>query len=302
MNHKTTTSSPILLLGFLALLLFSSCTDSTPIILQTEKSPYAKILEYGVSMRPPEKFKKAKSYIGYQAPNQAGSIELVLESDYQELVNKYAPETIKRRNGKIDKHQPVIYGDNENAFYIEYYDKPQRRYRQALVIAQNDKVYHIKSFYRGPKVDFQTEEMRRAILSTTIGEFKEGGKPFSKVFLKDLSGDKIIYTRDNKFPTEKADSLVVTVENIGNIKDKGIDPKTYIRERLSAFGQNVENILRDPLANGYILKCTVRSDTQNVLGILMVAEEENVFIECVGNKKADLKEVGNIMISQFVTM
>ncbi len=303
MHHKTTNAIPTLLVGFILLILFTACTDTRPINLQTDKGHFNEDLEYGVSMRPPQNFKKAKSYVGFQAPRQAGSIELVMEDDYQELVNKYSPETMKLRNSKLDKHQPVAYGENENAFYVEYFDKPQKRYRQALVIAQNEKVYHIKSFYRGPLVEFQTQEIRDAILSTHIGEFREGGKPFSNIFLADLNTDKIIYTRDNKYPTEEPDSLVVSVENVDNLKLKGMEPKAYIKKRVAEYGPKIEYVLRDPLDNGYILKCTNRSDSLNVLGILMVSEEENhMYIECVGNKKVDLKEVGNIMISQFVTM
>ena len=111
-----------LLLAFLLGGLLSSCTDTSIIHLNKKKQLYAIDLDYGVSIVPPSDFKRAKSFVGFQAPNRAGSIEVTMESNFEKLKDKYTKESIEARNGKVYRIQPVKYGESENAFYVEFYD------------------------------------------------------------------------------------------------------------------------------------------------------------------------------------
>ena len=277
----------------------NSCTETSTININGEKHAHSLELDYGVSIVPPEGFKKAKSYIGIQAPNQGGSIELVMETDFEKLKNAYSKESIKSKKGKLYRHQPVIYSDNENAFYVEFYDTTQKRYRQVLVISIEERVYHIKSFHRGKPNHSLSNVMRMALMTTHIGEYYEKGQPFSKTFIADLN--KFRYTRDNKFPTQSPDSLVVTVEYLANSEIKNNNTKVFLKNRVNSICEGCLNILRDELENGYILKCPARSSSKSVLGILVVSDQgRNTLIECVGNEKTDLKEIGNLMISKFL--
>lgn len=285
-------------------ILFSSCTEKSTIYLNGEKHLNSMELDYGVSLVLPRDFKKAKSFVGIQAANQGGSIEIKMENDFEKLKSTYSEKSIKSKNGKLYRLQPVSYSDFNESFYVEYYDTPQKRYRQVLVISKEEKVYHIKSFHRGRPNHPLSNTIRMALMTTHIGRFVEVGQPFSKAYY--TSFDEIIYTRDNVFPTNSPDSLVVTVESGVKTEIKNANVKSFLKSRINNICKGCENIQKNELENGYILKCTARSLKKNALGLMFVnnnnKDNDYILITCVGNEKADLKEVGHIMKSKFISI
>lgn len=281
--------------------LFIACIESSEIKYNMKKGSNATDLDYGVSIKVPSSFKKAKSYVGVQAPRQEGSIELVIESDYQQLVQNYSKENLKARNKKLYRLQPVIYGDNENAFYVEFHDKPQKRYRQALIIETKGKVYHVKAFHRGPPEHTLSTTMRQALMSVHIAEYEEKGLPFSEVIvLHDFN--KYMYTRDNKYPTEEPDELLVTVENLGkSISSPNVN--SYLMDKVNSICEGAEYVSKEKITNGSILKCRAICETKSVQGIFILSNEgEQILILCEGNEKTNLNEITSLMLSKFMTL
>ena len=292
---------PILCI-FSLLLIISSCTKTSLIKMNPKKNIYSEEVGFGISMQPPNTFKKAKSYIGFQDPQKMGSIALEMEDDYEQIKISYSKENIDSRGGAIYRFQPVSYAGNENAFYIEFYDKPQKRYRQVLVISQDEKVYHIKGFHRGKPNNPLSNKIRMAILTTHIGEFQKEEKPFSKVFFTD-DFQNFRYTRDNKYPTEEPDSMVVNVLTLDKGELQKYNQRDYLERKINAITNGETSNSKEPLENGTIFKCISKTEKKHVLGLLLVSDQnEATLIECIGNEKTNLKEVSNYMLSQFITI
>ena len=282
--------------------MISSCTKTTMIKMNPQTNIYNEEIGFGVSIQPPSAFKRAKSYLGFQAPHKMGSISLEMDEDYEQIKTEYSKKNIDLRGGAIYRNQPVSYRGNEDAFYIEFYDKPQKRYRQVLVINQDNRVYHIKGFHRGKPDNPLSNKIRKAILTTNIGEYQKEEKPFSKVFFAD-DLEHFRYTRDNKYPTEEADSMVVNVITIENDELERYNLQDYLESKIKFITNGETSNSSEPLENGTIFKCVSKTETKHVLGILLVSDQnEATLIECIGNEKSNLKEVSNYMLSQIVTI
>tara|TARA_R110000737_G_C14572165_1_gene484248 strand:- start:262 stop:1077 length:816 start_codon:yes stop_codon:yes gene_type:complete len=270
--------------------------------MHPKENIYSEEMGFGVSMQPPSTFKRAKSYLGFQAPHKMGSISLEMNETYEQIKIMYSKENIDSRGGVLHRYQPVSYNGNTDAFYVEFYDNPQKRYRQVLVISEDDKVYHIKGFHRGKPNNPLSNKIRMALLTTNIGEYKKEEKPFSKVFFAD-DLEHFKYTRDNKYPTEEADSMVVYVTTLAVGELESYNERDYLERIVKAITNGETSNSREQLENGIIFKCTSITDTKHVLGILLVADQsEATLIECIGNEKANLKEVSNYMLSQVVSI
>ncbi len=285
-------------------MILNSCVDSSTLHIDVKKHSVATDLEYGVSIVSPRDFKKAKSYIGIQAPKRAGSIELVIEEDFESLKHKYSKETIKAQRGKLYKHQPVQYGEYHDAFYVEYHDKPQKRYRQVLVISKDEVVYHVKAFHRAKPDHPLTNEIRKSLSTVHIGDFIDKGMSFSEAFIIDLN--QVMYTRDNKNPTEEKDSLVVLVSTITKPRINLTNAKSFLKNRIKKNCEECEgceDVRRDKLVNGHMFKCSGRSSSKSVAAILMMDKgNERILIESIGNEDAEVEEVADNMRSKFLTV
>ena len=110
-------------------LVISSCTKTSLIKMNPKKNIYSEEIGFGVSMQPPSSFKRAKSYLGFQAPYKMGSISLEMNESYEQVKTIYTIEKIESRGGSLHRYQPVSYNGNTDAFYLEFYDNPQKRYR-----------------------------------------------------------------------------------------------------------------------------------------------------------------------------
>jgi len=285
----------------LLVIAFLSCTETEPIYLEYKKGPNNEELDYGVSLKPPARFNKGKSFIGYQAPGYAGSIELVMEPDFEAVRKRYSVDALESRNGKIFRYQPVVYNDNNKAFYVEYLDKPQKRYRQALVLSFQDRVYHLKSFHRGKPDNPLSREIRTALMSVYIDDFSVKGKPFSKMFFDKQS--RITYTRDNKFPTEEPDSLVSRFEILNKEQLQGLSAKAFLQKRVREICEGCDYVKREDLKNGVFLECNTSCDSKKIIAMLVGDDESfyNLFI-CEGNEKTDIKETSTLLKSQLLSM
>jgi hypothetical protein len=273
------------------------------ITINSEKNIYNEEIGFGVSIQPPITFKKAKSFLGFQAPNKMGSISLEMDETYEQLKAAYSEESIDAREGKLYRNQPVSYAGNKDAFYVEFYDKPQKRYRLVLVIKKEKKTYHLKCFHRGKADHPLSNKIRISLLTTHIGDFQNEEKPFSKVFLEDLENITYKYTRDNKLPTEEPDSLIVLIRSL----EKGVIQKykerDFLEQKVNSITNCKTSTSTEPLENGQIFKCISRTESKHVLGILLVLDNnESTLIQCIGNEKTDLREISNIMLSQFVSI
>lgn len=291
----------MLLLFCFAILNITRCQETSLLNLVGEKGIYDTEIGYGVSMRVSLSYKKAKSYIGYQIPLKMGSISIELEPDFDAIKHYYKASSISAREGKIYRDQPVIYNNHSNALYVEYYDSPQKRYRLILIIKQEDRTYVIKGFHRGRPEHLLTEELRKAILTTSIGSFKNQEKEFSKVFINDVNSFN--YTRDNKYPTEEPDAIVVTVTNFQKGEIQTNDHIKYLENRISSITDSDVVNSNEKLTNGMLYRCLSTNNNQRVMGILLTSNKgDNIIVECVGNEKADIVAVSNLILSQMTSV
>lgn len=286
---------------FFSILIITSCKKTSTIELSGKKDIYATDVGYGVSMMIPLSYKKAKSYVGYQVPLKMGSISIELEQDFDAIKHYYQASYIAARDGNIYRDQPVKYNGHSNALYVEYYDNPQKRYRLILIINQSDRTYVIKGFHRGHPEHLLTDEMRKAILTTSLGIFKNQEKEFSKVVQNGLFHS--IFTRDNKYPTEELDEVVVKVITLQKDEIHKSEHIKYLENRIKAITNSDAVNSNEKLTNGMLYKCLSTNNSQRVMGILLTSDNgDNIIVECVGNEKADIVAVSNLMLSQMTSV
>lgn len=284
-----------------SLLMITSCKKTSIIELSGKKDKYAIDVGYGVSMMMPLSYKKAKSYVGYQVPLKMGSISIELEQDFDAIKHYYTGTSISARDGSIYREQPVIYNGHPNAFYVEYYDNPQKRYRLILIIKQSDRTYVIKGFHRGQPEHSLTDEMRKAILTTSLGIFENQEKEFSKVVQNGLFHS--IYTRDNKYPTDESDEVIVKVITLQKDEIHKSDHIKYLENRIKSITNSDVVNSNEKLTNGMLYRCLSTNNNQRVMGILLTSDKgDSIIVECVGNEKADIVAVSNLMLSQMTSV
>jgi len=253
----------------------TSCKKTSPLILSSEKGLYNEEIGYGLSIQPPISFKRATSYNGFQAPNKLGSISLNVAENFDFIKEHYSIDAIEDRDGSIYRHQAVQYGSDKTGLYVEYYDNPQKRYRQELFIVSGEKVY---------------------------SEFRKVEKPFSKIFLADL--ENVHYTRDNKYPTEEPDSMLVKVGNITQADYNKYDIIGYLKEEVTKITKTKVKTSTKRLSNGMLYKCTSKSEDKSALFVIMTSDEsaDATLIKCIGNEKADLKKTSIHILSEFMAI
>jgi len=286
----------------------TSCKKTSPLILSSEKGLYNEEIGYGLSIQPPISFKRATSYNGFQAPNKLGSISLNVAENFDFIKEHYSIDAIEDRDGSIYRHQAVQYGSDKTGLYVEYYDNPQKRYRQELFIVSGEKVYHIKGFHRLRPNAQESNEIRRAIQTAhidprvDISEFRKVEKPFSKIFLADL--ENVHYTRDNKYPTEEPDSMLVKVGNITQADYNKYDIIGYLKEEVTKITKTKVKTSTKRLSNGMLYKCTSKSEDKSALFVIMTSDEsaDATLIKCIGNEKADLKKTSIHILSEFMAI
>lgn len=256
---------------------------------------------YGVYLPLPPGYKKGKSFQGYQAPNMKGSIEILLEQNFDDLKNYYSKSAIKSRDGSIKIFQPLIVNGITDAFYVEYHDTPQLRHRYIYVLQKENRVYHIKGFLRLNANEDDKWDMRNSILSSYFDAYQEEETSFSIPHMITLNS--FYFTRDNKFPTEELDSAFFRVTTLQNASFDYESARNFIYKKSALETNQKPPITYENLVNGMLYEASTSDDTKQVYLMLMTSEDSgSAFVEGIGNKQMDMKEFKRLAKSKFMTV
>lgn len=263
---------------FLALsicLIMLSCVNKKDLKLDLTKLPEQTHLGDGFWVKPLPDFNQARSYLGFQAPGYSASISI--KKDYNDL--EYY---IARYNGRegafgakklLDKRNVIVEGEKKGIM-VRFMD-PKNIYRIRMVLEVEDKLYKISAFYRAGYEDKYEDQIMDAFESLSFGGYeKPTERPDGELQLAKVLVDpyRMIYTRDNKFPTESFDELVLEESVIKNIKAQSTDD-IFNKAFKNVFGKVIDlgrstNV--ESFSSGRIYKKKAETEQKKLWYILSV--------------------------------
>jgi len=260
------------------LTLVSACVNESSLdypLLDTPRTDHQVSLSEAVYFTPPLAWRKARSYIGYQAPGLEGSIELKEDRRAVAEIAKDFDKTILSRKGmKLKAFRPLS-GTAREGFFVRLIDRRSNVEREQLVFRGMHSTIIVKGFFREAASGATAHEMHEALMSirydtTAIAELEP--EPYVLAAFVKLEPLEIWRTKNGEFPPTTPDSLKIhskTYESGGLIEGMVV-----IRQALKeATGEEGNQIKHELIMNGELM--TSRSNKGGVFaGALLLKDRE----------------------------
>ncbi|MEL7120007.1 MAG: hypothetical protein AAFO07_11220 [Bacteroidota bacterium] len=283
------------------ILFISNCSNiqKSPIELDAVKKASSTHVVNGVWLDVPEGFKKARTYDGFQNKHKNASISVKANlNTMEELRAAFDTERLKRSKTKLLEMRPVVYEGASDAFFSVVHDTRKNTIRYLLAIEKGILTYNVKAFCLAPNKEYHDPIIRAALLSTFIGEYEKKKELFSLAFLSE-DGEKMIFTKDEQYPTESLDGSTIIVET--NKKFGTQDHSKAIRNQLEEYTATA--------------KCEVGTkqygDTKNIFGTSFGEEKKakiSLFLDkelnatqvtFYGNQSSNMREFNEFLEKNF---
>lgn len=294
MKNKTT-----FLLILLISILFESCGhEENHIVLTPKKSDKSVHVAKGVWYEVPYGHSRAKSYDGHRTHDRNSSISVkISHSSIEELKKKYNLDFLKKGNIKLLELSTVEFGENKDAFFSVVHDKKRRAIRYLLAVKKGSRTYRIDAYCHQGLKDKHDANLRKSIFSTYIGEYVTKKEMFN---LANMDLNKMIYTKDGKYPTESSDESIIEIEVIEKItkhNESGLISQTL--EKITGKRKVCSSI--EFLSNGTYFSCSnVANDKKAYVGLLVINGGTKTLIKCYGNKDSKISDFKKFVQDKFM--
>ncbi len=263
----------------LSLLIFFSCQDSSPLILDGMPKKDAQHLGEGVWIQVPPGYKSAKSYDGFQVSNNASSISLQVNyADLDQVRSSFDKKRLAGKRTKLIVMRPALVGQ-DSAIYTEVLDKRKQTKRYTLSIAKGDQIYSVKAFAFETEVPKYEQKIKDAFNSVYFGEVEEEKLLYS---LASTENDHIyIMTKDGKWPNEEANApfieTTILEEEINGLESGAL--MDFLAEKMEAKSDKRAGRMQSEfLNNGRFTTGSIEAGLPKICGALLTSNEVNVLI------------------------
>ena len=271
-----------------SLVILIGCKNNSPIVIDPTKSEFSQHLGKGVWLRVPSSFKKATSYDGYQMNDQSASISVkIVNRSLEEFKRTFEPDVLSQMKQELLEIRPVVYGDNEFAFYSKVRDKRKRTIKYLLAIANGAETYTIKAFCFQDNESQVGRRIEKALWSTYIGEQED--EKYDFLMARIYSADHIVFTKDGELPTKSKDEAIIEVKVLElDVPMSPTEGEEYLKNEISKIvpNRNVA-VTVQKLIEGYFLGGGGVYDGRNVYLSLLMGNQETKFLKCTANAKIE---------------
>lgn len=284
-------------------LLFQSCRDNSPIILEAKKTEQSSHLGNGVWIIVPPGFKKAKTYDGFQAEYPTTSVSLQIEdASLAEVKESFSLKKLTLNKTTLLELRPVQFGTTDSAFFAVVHDARKGTIRYLLSVQQGSKTYNIKAFCLKTQENRYDKILRTALFSTYIGEFEEEEKLFKMAGLEQLGS--VIFTKDGQYPTTAPDEAKIEVVSIGKNHDYPTQQHqfNFLKYEVAKMTGNSANAFgQEPLTQGsYVTVSGYGPKGYAFTAFIVDPAEMAIMVKCFGKAPGNIAEFEDFVRANFI--
>lgn len=246
------------------------------------------------------KYNKAKSYDGFQAPKYESSISL--EREYSELeASTIEFETLAQKSNKLTilEKRTITAKDSLNGILYKLQNKISNKIQFQFIFENENKVYKLSAFYFTPLESKYDNIINKAIMSLVRGEVIITE---DELQIAEIENNTIIYTRDGDLPTSSEDELVIKFISIDNFNS--LLPKLRLEKSFQKLTgeDSMESYSQQSLENGktYSAKLEAKDKKYYVRVISEAESNQGLLVECEGNSKLNFNELDLMLKRMFM--
>ncbi len=300
----------LLFFGFI-LLVYLGCVNEWRFNINDEISESHVHLTDGIWILQPEGYKKADSYVGYQAPKYASSISVKrIYQSIEDFASGYSDSALRFKDISLSDRRPIYYQGEEIGLLVKFFDKRTRTVQYNLAFELEDEKYTVSAFYHKDTGSKYKSFIHKCIKTLVIGEEDLSrtnsldDKELVRAYFH-IDFETVGLTRDGLNPTESEDSLVVEYRPIENRSRTEII--RYLRSEAKKVNPDIKKDYKPEINNRFQNSTIYSYDISNdVLGTIMIVsidkQDHLDYFKITGNDKLDLSNIHKLIDKNFYTL
>lgn len=198
-------------------ILFVSCSEK----INTEKTKEHTLISGTTTyIIPPYDFHKAEMYKGFQHNSWMVSIAYTeVDQSLKAFEESYSQKNLSHKKWVLDEKKKILHNNNNQGLFLKILTEGLKKHEYLLAIEHEGKLKVLKTSFPKTIAQYFEEPLLTSMKSVYFADENEIGIeekiPFTInedfVKLAHYEENKVIYTKDGKYPTNSSDSLTFII-------------------------------------------------------------------------------------------